>query len=46
MSLFSFSLLNCLIHVTLTEDGTTINNKDKRIINKKNLLNFVTFKEF
>ena len=30
------------------EDGTTINNKTKRILNKKkclNLLNFVTFKE-
>ena len=33
--------------LTLTKDGTTINNENKRILNKKNtlnLLNFITFK--
>ena len=41
-----FSLIICLIGLTLTEDGTVINNEDKRILNKKNLVNFVTFKVF
>ena len=38
-----FSLIICLIGLTLTEDGTVINNEDKRILNKKNLVNFVNF---
>ena len=41
-----FSLIICLIGLKLTEDGTVINNEDKRILNKKNLVNFVTFKVF
>ena len=41
-----FSLIVCLLGLILTEDDATINNEDRRILNKINLVNFVTFKEF
>ena len=40
-----FALIVCLIGSTLTEYCTTTNNeKQKRILNKKNLVHFLTFK--
>ena len=44
MLIFFNSLFLSLIGLSLTEDGTSIDNEGKRMLNKKTLVNFVTFK--